>query len=242
MNIKKFIFILVLIIIAYCLCSAAQTAYYIHIGRSQAAATRSFNQTNLNATLKILIMGDSSAVGVGAISPTGSVAGLIAQDFPDAHIDNLAVSGMRTEGLVKSFDQVAGQKYDLIIIHIGGNDIVRFVDIEESVNNLRLILNKSAAVGENTVLITAGNMESVKMFPWPVRKIYGAHSRLYRDKFMQVANEMNIHYVDLYRTKDSDPYYINPSLYYSRDLLHPSEAGYAVWYERIGPIVDSLLR
>ena len=43
-------------------------------------------------THKILVVGDSTAVGTGASSPAESLPGLISQQHPQWHIDNLAAN------------------------------------------------------------------------------------------------------------------------------------------------------
>jgi hypothetical protein len=48
----------------------------------------------------VLILGDSTGVGVGATLPEESIAGLLAADYPDADIVNVAVSGTRVAGAI----------------------------------------------------------------------------------------------------------------------------------------------
>lgn len=74
----------------------------------------------------VLILGDSTGVGVGATLPEESIAGLLAADYPDADIVNVAVSGTRVAGAIAQVRTCldAGLRFDLALLHVGGNDVV----------------------------------------------------------------------------------------------------------------------
>ena len=48
-------------------------------------------------TQRVLVVGDSTAVGTGAATPAESLPGLIGQQHPQWHIDNLAANGAKFE-------------------------------------------------------------------------------------------------------------------------------------------------
>src|ERR1041385_1130520 len=53
--------------------------------------------------LRILFLGDSTAVGTGARDSRGSVAGYFGQDFPKAEIVNISRNGKRLHELAGEF-------------------------------------------------------------------------------------------------------------------------------------------
>jgi hypothetical protein len=98
--------------------------------RALTSASEVFEQHPSNATLRLLVVGDSTAVGTGASSPAGSVAGLLGSRYPKLWVDNGARDGAK-------FDEVPAQVatannaegYDVVLICAGGNDVMRGTDI-----------------------------------------------------------------------------------------------------------------
>ena len=79
---------------------------------------------NATGTVSVLVLGDSTAVGVGSPSDE-SVAGRLGE-YLHASVENHAVSGAVTADLPGQIAKAQKQHYDLILIQIGANDIIRF--------------------------------------------------------------------------------------------------------------------
>ena len=98
------------------------------IGRARrfAKAGRRFERRLSARHATVLVLGDSTGVGVGATRPEESVAGLFAADYPDADIVNVAVSGTRVAGAIAQVRTCleAGLRFDLALLHVGGIDVV----------------------------------------------------------------------------------------------------------------------
>ena len=75
-------------------------------------------------TRRILVVGDSTAVGTGASGPLASLPGLIGQRHPAWHIDNLASNGARYADVAQQLERAAAG-YDLVLVLAGGNDVIR---------------------------------------------------------------------------------------------------------------------
>lgn len=240
-NKKYFFFLIVGAFILYLLFIGLIFWWHVEIGKDLRDETTAFQQIVENPSFKILVIGDSSAVGVGADDPELSVAGRIGADYPNAEIVNKGKSGMRTAGLVKAINDLESDNYDLILIQIGGNDLIRFVPVMEAKDNMEKVLKRAKQISENVIVLSAGNMETAYIFPKPLRIIYGNRSVHYREELIELTEKYNVHYVDLYREPEDDPFAKEPEKYYARDLFHPSGEGYGVWYERIGPQIRELL-
>lgn len=226
-------------LLAIYLCfSVFRAWYFINIGTNIADNTVPYERQVEKATSIFLVIGDSSAVGVGAVHPDDSVAGRIAVDYPEANIVNKGINGMRTAGLVEQLQQLEGSHYDLVVLHIGGNDIIRMVPLAESTQNLHKILSLAKGMSDNVVLLTSGDIGSALIFPKPLRMIYTKRSLNYRQAFTDIAKDYDVTYVDLYREAANDPFAADPSKYYAADNFHPSGDGYGVWYERIKPAIS----
>ena len=82
--------------------------------------------------------------------------------------------------------------------------------------------------------MSVGNLGEAPAIPWPLSHLYAWRSRLVRDLFSEVAGKMKVAYVDLFTPAgEQSPFQEHPQQHYSRDGLHPSAAGYGVWYEKL---------
>lgn len=234
--------VILAIIIGLSTYNVIHTAKLIKIGRTQTAATSAFQHRVTNPQIRMLIIGDSSAVGVGAAPPEGSVAGRLAADFPAADIQNIAVSGSKVVDAIKQLKRVpAKARYDLILIQIGGNDIVRRTPYRQLQRDLPILFKLAKQHSDKIVQLTCGNVGTSQLLPLGTRWFFTLRTKKIRDIFMSAATAHNVHYVDLYRPKAQDAYAKNPKLYYSPDFFHPSATGYGEWYTSIKPIINQLL-
>ena len=89
------------------------------IARSVDYSAKPFERILPNDNLKVLFLGDSTAVGIGAASPEASTAGWLSKDFPFASIQNLSQSGLRLAGLRQKLKLIPDSAhYELIILQI----------------------------------------------------------------------------------------------------------------------------
>src|SRR4029079_15206967 len=107
--------------------------WHIHRGQQVAQMTKKY-QRELPTGPRILLAGDSVVFGVGASRPESSISGLLGQDFPNASIMNIGVSGAETDGLVQQLQSVQAQHFAAAIIIIGANDVVHFSNLTTSLH------------------------------------------------------------------------------------------------------------
>ena len=74
----------------------------------------------------IVILGDSVAYGYGT---KGGITNYLKETFPASHITNLGINGLTSSGLVQKMQTGSWQKplqqADLVLLNIGGNDLLR---------------------------------------------------------------------------------------------------------------------
>jgi lysophospholipase L1-like esterase len=179
---------------------------------------------------RILIAGDSTAVGTGT-TPEGSTAGHFGEDYPRADIRNVSVNGWKVHNLLVAFP--TDGTYDLVVLQIGANDIMRGTPESEFETSLRTLFTNAKARSENVIALHSGNIGLAPMFRWPVSTIMRARSLRYRAIYRRVAAEKGVAYVDLYHEKDDDVLIKDIRRHYSDDLLHLTAEGYGVWYDAI---------
>lgn len=200
-----------------------------HSPASHPAFTRKLAQPRL----KFLFVGDSTALGTGATDNTQSVAGWFGQDFPQAEIDNNSANGKRITQLAREFPPYPGRQYDLVVIQIGANDILRWTPLNNVEDNLLVLIGKAKKISKHVVILHSGNVGLAPIFIWPFDQLMTYRSRQVRNLYIRKAKEEKVLYVDLFTERNNDLFLKDVSLYYSSDRLHPSGEGYHWWYEKI---------
>lgn len=195
-----------------------------------------------NASMRILIAGDSTGVGVGATRPEESVAGRIATRYPHASVENISVTGMRIAGLRATFESKEPKRYSLMVIHIGANDVTGRTPLPSIERDLRAVLSYAEAHSDTTIMLTAGNIGLAPPFKAPVSWYLTNRTLQVRELFMRTTEQYKtVHYVDLFKPKEEDVFSTDIPRYYAPDRFHPSSDGYATWYAATEPILNDVL-
>ncbi len=231
MNIRELVLLGSLVILIVIVIETIQTRRLIAIGIGLANDAEAFQKSG--SEKRILVIGDSTAVGTGASSSSTSLAGLLSLHFPKAVIENRGINGARTAELIPRLQNLQNNSFDLVMIHIGGNDTVHFTNLSQLSNDIRNVIDLTKNLSNNVVLVSTGNVGTARLLPFGTRWLFAARTRKVRDRFIQASQEKNIQYVDLYRAPAIDPFAIDPDTYYAKDQFHPSDAGYADWFSLI---------
>ncbi len=205
----------------------------INRGKEIAAASRPFELRNPGATRRILVVGDSTGVGTGAARPEESVAGRIASEFPGIEVINLARNGAKAKDALIQLESVRSAPFDIVLVQVGGNDILGFTDLEELRGTTLRLLSKARETGKAVLFMSTGNVGLAPAFFPPVSWLYTARTRQARAIFMDAAKTSGVRYVDLFREKGDELFLSDPDRYYTPDYLHPGSEGYRIWYEEL---------
>lgn len=184
-----------------------------------------------NSNQKILVLGDSLAYGTGTSSPEHSIAGRVASKYPEAQVENRSKNGMRTHELSEQVKQLNGH-YDVILIVIGGNDVMRpWIDLNQSGKNLETIYAGATQHADKVIAFSTGNMRTTTFFPWPLNYVVGSRSVSLRDKALKAANaHKNVYYIDMVAYNERVPF---TSREEAPDHLHLSDAGTEYWFQAL---------
>lgn len=183
---------------------------------------------------RILIAGDSTAVGTGARDQYHTLAGYFAQDFPGVDIENVAKNGSYIKDVASQLERAEGDTYDMIMISTGGNDVWAFTKAKSIRKNLTEILKKAKEMSNHRViLIFFGNEGSAPFFPKPLRKILMRRTQKINKILIDVASEARVPLIELFTTVEGNPFVRNSKKYFALDGLHPNDEGYWFWYKII---------
>jgi GDSL-like Lipase/Acylhydrolase family len=210
----------------------------LHRDRARARRGRRFVQRLRQPAARVLVVGDSSALGVGVTTQWQSVAARLAAAHPSWTIGNLAGDRNRTADVAHMLGRMVqrlgrhgtGPYYDAVVIQIGSIDALRFT--REGPLSVSLVLALAAAgeLARHVVLVTGANLAPAFLYP-PWSWLIGWRGRRVRDLFGAIAWEAGVEYIDLYRPAvDRTADVIRRS---ANDGLHKADADNAAWFQPI---------
>ncbi|MDX1608095.1 MAG: GDSL-type esterase/lipase family protein [Candidatus Spechtbacterales bacterium] len=166
----------------------------------------------------IVAFGDSLVAGAGATEGMNWVD-ILSRDIGE-EIINAGVNGDTTQSALARLDRdVLAYDPRIVIVLLGGNDVLRNVAKEQTLNNLKSIITRIQAEGAAVVLVS----------------IPGALLDPYDDDYKDLAQETGAAFV---------PNVLNNILRDRRlmyDSIHPNDAGNEIMAERIGDKLEDLL-
>lgn len=196
--------------------------------------SKTFSVDRSGAEKRILVLGDSTAVGTGADKPGDSLAGKLAHDFPHTEIVNLGEDGTLTRDALAQIKEVSDQEFDMVFISTGGNDIWHFTKLKSLENDLRELLRIAKRISNHRViLLLYSNISIAPIFPFFVQWFLIPRTRSIQEVFRQTAYEEEVPCIELF-TKETDNLFAqNRKKYFAADNIHPSSQGYHRWYARM---------
>ncbi|MDB5893712.1 MAG: family lipase, partial [Rhodoferax sp.] len=122
------------------------------------------------------------------------------------------------------------ERYDLVLIMGGANDVLRFTRQEPWREHMALALRRAKARAGTVVLMPSGNVGNAPFFYPPASWLMTRRARTLHAMAREIAQQQGAVYVNLYRERQDDPFAQDPERMNASDHLHPSDAGYANWY------------
>lgn len=163
----------------------------------------------------IVAFGDSLFAGVGA-TPGNSLPEQIGRLIEEPII-NLGVSGDTTADGLARIDEVLSREPKIVLISLGGNDIIRNVPKEAFYTNLEQIISRLQAEGAIVVLLGVRG---------PLKNYNAEYEQLSKDYGTGLVPDILDGLVG--RTQ------------YMHDTIHPNDIGYAIIANRVVPVVSAL--
>jgi lysophospholipase L1-like esterase len=177
----------------------------------------------------IVVAGDSTAFGVGAL-PAESTAGRIAAAFPHARVINVARSGARIGHVAEQLASLPIDRADLVLIHACANDVLELRSVDKVERDLLEAVANARALSEHVVLMPGHNFSVAPFFLRPISALIMRHATRIHAMVKRVTEELDVMFVDLFSDPQSEAFVREPRRYYCPDGLHPSGEGYAVWF------------
>lgn len=128
--------------------------------------------------LRLLVIGDSSALGIGTETLDEALVGQIAQRLaPDCTVsfELVAKSGARTWDVVGWLDEMPDGAFDVVVTALGVNDVTKLVSLHKFLRGQSaLIAGLQARFGAPFVIVSGlPPVDQFPLLPHPVRWVLG---------------------------------------------------------------------
>ncbi|MGB5256221.1 MAG: SGNH/GDSL hydrolase family protein [Woeseiaceae bacterium] len=185
--------------------------------------------------LRVLIIGDSAAAGVGASHQDEALLGQIVSRLADEFEVTWSLrarTGNKTATVLELLDSQPAQRFDVAVTSLGVNDVTGLVGRgrwRRQQAELRATLK--AKFGVDTLLVSGlPPLHGFPALPQPLRWILGARAtQLNRDLERDIASDDSATFLDLRFTADTT--------LMASDGFHPGPGVYARWAERVAALV-----
>lgn len=194
------------------------------------APTLSFGASG--QTLRYVVLGDSTAAGVGAPYWDG-IAVQTARHLGRGHrvtLHNFAVSGARVRDVLEEqIPQAEAVRPDLVLISAGANDVTHLTSIPSMRRRLREIAGRLRAANPQVRIVVTGapDMGSPPRIPWLVRWAAALRTKMANRMFRSEADALGLVFAPI--AEQTGPLFRRDRTLFHPDRFHPNARGYATW-------------
>lgn len=194
--------------------------------------------------LRFVVLGDSTAAGLGAGSPEHAYATVLSERLGAAgyRVELLAfgVSGARVKDVAEEQVPLAlDANPDLVFVGIGANDSTHLTPLSDVERDMDTALAGLESTGATIVVAGPPDMRAAAWLE-PLRSLVGWRGRQVADRIERVASAHGIRSVPL--AERAGPYFAsNPEDAYADDDFHPGPGGYRAWADAIYPFLIEAL-
>lgn len=190
-------------------------------------------------TLRLALLGDSIAFGVGAARAADTLAPRLAAHLVAAGLavrsEVFAVPGALSADLAAQVRRAVPWRPDVAVVVVGANDLTRLVPPDRSAAHLGAAVRSLRAAGAEVVVAPAPDLSVVPHVPQAARALVWAGSALLRRAQVEVTVAAGGTVADVEGATSAG--FASDRSLFSRDLFHPSSAGYALIAGALAPAV-----
>ncbi|MFC7544826.1 SGNH/GDSL hydrolase family protein [Plantactinospora sp. GCM10030261] len=189
--------------------------------------------------LRLVLLGDSSALGVGVNRVGDTVGGQLARLLAEGagrpgagrrevRLSSVGVVGSRSTDLATQVARaLLGERPDVAMILIGANDATGLRRPAESAVHLGAAVRQLRAAHVEVVVGTCPDLGAVRAIAQPLRQVAGWLGRRTADAHAEAARQAGARVVDLGAV--TGPVFRADAGTLCYDGFHPSADGYRVW-------------
>ncbi|GAA0533386.1 hypothetical protein GCM10010172_12830 [Paractinoplanes ferrugineus] len=196
-------------------------------------------------TLRLVLLGDSAAIGVGVewLSETvgGQLARLLAEggtDSGERHVllSSVGVAGSRSSDLSTQVARaLLGDRPDVAVVLVGAHDATSLRNPEESAELLGQAVHRLREAGVRVVVGTCPDLGALRAIAPPLRQVAGVLGRRMAKAQAKAVTAAGGAVVDL--AEETGAVFRADAGTFCYDGFHPSADGYRVWAHALYPAV-----
>jgi len=214
---------------------AAATAGYaalrVHRSKRLARRARPFERRAQPEGSRLLVVGDSTAGGVGASDPTHSLPGLLSRANPSLTVVNKAEPGARYADMLAQLD--GDERFDAVLVLGGTHDLLRMSRDAALRDVVQRVAQRARVRSQVVVFMPPGNLGNLRFLLPPWNWWMRHRARRLQAIVAEVARANGAQHVTLFMEREDDPFARHPRRLRSRDGLHPNDAGYELWQREL---------
>lgn len=191
--------------------------------------------------LRLLILGDSSAAGVGAATQDEALAGHLSRELAQRLSQPVAWQlvariGLTTHGALTWVQAEPPKPCDVVLTVLGVNDVLAQVSPARAVSEREALWSLlRERCGPRLFLWSAAPpLEHFPLLPWPLRSVLGNDARQINRAQTQWAGERGIVHVELPAELADGQLAVSEM---AEDGFHPGPALYARWAAHVAHLV-----
>ena len=187
--------------------------------------------------IKLLILGDSAAAGVGVNQQTDALSGQLSAQLAKQYQVNwqlIATSGFTSAQMIETVNAMSSQSFDFVLLSVGVNDVTHLTAKNAWQNNLTTLLNLLMAKFSCRILVTSiPPMHLFLGLPQPLRCWLGARAKRFNRVMATVVNHCQKSSL-LELTVNVLPENL------AEDGIHPSKITYQQWAKQAAEAIGRL--
>ncbi|WP_041422237.1 SGNH/GDSL hydrolase family protein [Shewanella sediminis] len=185
--------------------------------------------------LRVLVVGDSAAAGVGVDTQSQALSGCLTRELARQYrVDWLLVaqSGNKTEDLIHTLKQLDPSEFDVVLISLGVNDVLsplsvsRWIEQQESL----IELLKTQFAVKHILLTRVPPMNQFPALPQPLRWCLGQRAKAFNTRLAKLSlGDDDCELVNIEQALERQDMAV--------DGFHPGSRIYRVWGENAAGLI-----
>ncbi|MEE9913915.1 MAG: SGNH/GDSL hydrolase family protein [Deltaproteobacteria bacterium] len=189
--------------------------------------------------LRLLILGDSAAAGVGVSTQNEALSGrLVSALGSDFRVSwtLMAQTGHTAKAVLAALETASPEVFDVVVTSIGVNDVTHGTKIRKWINQQRQIIDllQSKFHARYILLSSLPPMHLFPALPQPLRWYLGMRARRFNGLLTEIA-------ADCSRCELVTTHFPLEDAYMAADGFHPGALAYSLWAAQIAAAIRNRL-
>jgi len=189
--------------------------------------------------LNLLLLGDSSAAGVGVETAEASLLGQLLQNLsPHYHVNYqmIAKTGQTTAGMIDVLMPLVNKPFDVVITALGVNDVTSQVPVEKWLcqQHELIVLIRQKFSPQKIIVSGLPPVREFPALPWPLNAYMGDWADAFNEALINLCNQHDT--VDFQSLRD---YPVEAQA--AVDGFHPGPVVYSLWAQYLSEGISTLV-